>query len=117
MTTTPVTPQTDLPLSEVIDSMTGFDEIAAEKFFDGFNVYDAVDTAEGGRPRARDMVTLLRVGVFILKRRDGLSDKDAYDAAMSMPSRVVNGYFADDPEEIDADDPDTEPGKDSSAPA
>lgn len=109
------TPQTDLTLSEVIDSMNGFDEIAVEKKFDDFNLYDVIGA--DGDIRPRDMVKALRVGIFLVRRSEGLNDHQAYEAVMEMPSSQVNGFFAEEPDEIDPEDPDTEAGKDSSAPA
>ncbi|MBB3041156.1 hypothetical protein [Nocardioides soli] len=119
MTTTPQStapaPQTELSLSEVIDGMDGFDELAVEKHFDDFNVYDVVGAQGGARPR--DMVKALRVGVFLVRRTEGANDKDAYQAAMKMPGKKLHEFFPDDPEEIDPDDPDTDAGKDDSEPA
>lgn len=91
---------------EVAESLTGFDEIAVTKHF-GVDVYMDSET----KP-----VLIQRALVFILKRRDGLTDTDAYQAAMSMPLSEVSDYCAKAEDDVMADDPDSAPGKDDTPP-
>lgn len=103
-TTTPERPTR----SDMLDSLTGYDEIAIAKAFD------------------RDFAVLLdyptqlaRALVFVEKRRsESLSDKDAKAAAMGMRLGEVNSYFPDEPEqpEIDPDAPETPLGEGDSQP-
>lgn len=104
------TPQTDRTMSEVIDDMTGFDEIAVAKQFNGFNVYDAAGDEIAG-PKNSDMVMLSRVAIFLVKRTEGLADAAAYQFAMELPGKRCLGFFPDEAEELDPDDPTSEPGK------
>lgn len=96
---------TTATVTEAMESLTGFDEIAIEKHM-GYDVYTQPETGNT-RP-----MTLMRSLVFVYKRRDGLNDVEARKACLDMTAGQVNDYFADDPEEIDPDDPETEAGKD-----
>lgn len=91
---------TDLTADEMVESLTGFDEIAVEKHF-GADV-----SALRTRP-----FSFIRALVFVHQRREGLTDPDARTAALSLTIGDLNGYFAEGPEEIDPEEPDTEPGK------
>lgn len=96
---------TDTTASEMTDSLTGYDEIAIEQAFDGFDIY--IDAE-------RHPVRSLRALIFVHQRReDGVSDAAARTAAAEMPLSEVNVYFAPD-EEINEADPDTDAGKDDS---
>ena len=90
---------TDMTAEDVINSLTGFDEIAIETHF-GVSLTDL----------ERKPTTALRACIFVVKTREGMSAADAKQAAMGMPLGEANDYFASD-EEIDPDDPDTESGK------
>lgn len=96
---------TDLTLSEMGDSLTGFDEIAVTTHL-GYDVYDVAATGTVG-----GSVRFARALIFIHQTRAGLAAPDAKKAALTMSGAAVNGYFATDPEELDADDPDTAVGK------
>lgn len=89
-------------VEEAMKSMNGFDEIAIEQAFG--KDFDELS----GRKSVRALI-------FLLERRGGASDKDAKAFAMSVPAGVFDDMFDEPIEEIDADDPDTDQGKDSSA--
>ena len=91
-------------MTDVVNSLTGYDEIAITKEFNrDFAVLLEYPT------------TLGRALIFVLKRRDGLTDKEAKKAAMEMRLGEVNDYFED--ESDNAEDPDTAAGEDDSQPA
>lgn len=112
LTTTPETeapgPATELTADEAFDSLTGFDEIAITKAFG-----KAITAMSGDRSEA---FTWLRALVFVLGRRNGAKDAEAYAAAMALPLRELNTYFTPEPADVDPDDPDSESGKDDGAP-
>ena len=87
---------------EMLDSLTGFDEVAISKWFG-----DIAGLVEGGSMFGRSLV-------FVMKRREGASDADAHGAAMSLTLREVNDYFADEDEESGKDEPAPEPQPDDS---
>lgn len=89
---------------EMIDSLTGFDEIAIKKAFG----------AEWGQLVESSPVTFTRSLIFIQKRREGLLDAVAKDAALSLTLGEVNAVFAEDEPEVMPEDPETEAGKDDS---
>ena len=83
----------DRPSSrEVVDSLTGYDEVAIEKRF-GRDIEDLAENTG---------TTFLRALMFTLKRREGLSDGDAHTAVMSMTFAELREAFAPD---ADADLP------------
>lgn len=71
---------------EVFESLNGFDEIAIERAFGEI-------TSLKDRP-----MFFLRALVFIERRREGLNDKDAKQAAMDATMRDLTDYFATDEE-------------------
>jgi hypothetical protein len=88
--------------TDVALSLNGYDEIAIAKFF-------GVDYTElQTRP-----IMLLRSLMFIVERRAGAKDPDAYRAAMKATGSEVNAYFPDDPTDADTDpgDPESDLGK------
>lgn len=99
---------TDMTATEVFESLTGFDEIAiAQKF--GTDVTVLADT----KP-----TMFMRALVYVLKRRDGMTDAEAKNAAMGLTLKAAEGYFADDaadpmpegsPSGKDEPQPDVEP--------
>jgi hypothetical protein len=97
---------TDKTAEEVMQSLTGFDEIAIAQRF-GAKVLKIAK---------EDETSFLRSLVFIEKRREGLKDGDAWQAVMEMPLAEVQEYFPDD-DEFDPDEPDTASGKGSMTPA
>lgn len=83
-----------LPLaSETVNSFTGFDEIAIARYFQK-------DMSE------LPATTSMRAMLFVLKRREGTKDSDAYKFVMSMPLGEVTGSFADEPSEDNLEESD-----------
>lgn len=74
--------------TDVALSLTGFDEVAITKFF-GVEYTELED-----RP-----MMFLRTLMFIVERRGGTKDSEAYKAAMNATTREVSDYFPDDPTE------------------
>lgn len=91
------TSTTGLSVSEMSESLTGFEEIAVSKAF-GKEIGDL----PGTQP--------LRALVMVWHKRDGLDDSAAYQAAMNLSLKGCTGFFdADD--EINDDQPETPAGK------
>lgn len=81
---------TTLTAEEVLESLTGHDEMAIAQHF-GRTVSQF---AEGN-----DQSGVARALIFVLKRREeGVSDDAARNAALDMTLKQVLGYFADDAE-------------------
>lgn len=95
-------------LQEVVESLTGFDEIAIEQAF-GAGIVTLLDTKATMATRAL---------VFIQRKRDGMKDPEARKAAMEMRLGDVQDLFRDDDEQDDAEVPEpvTETGKDDGQP-
>ena len=72
-------------VSGVAESMTGFDEIAIEQLF-----RSPVEKMSG--------TLQMRAMVFVLRRREGMSDVDAFKAVMNMPFVEVDAQFRDEDE-------------------
>ena len=85
----------ELPtLGEVLDSLTGFDEVAIEVIFKSH-----LEALSG--------IRLFRAGAFTLLRRQKIPDAEAFRTAMALPSREVQAMFRkDDPEAEQGDDED-----------
>ena len=98
---------TELTIEEVQESITGFDEIAVEQHM-GMDIY----TDAEAKP-----ILLLRALVFVHQVHELKPAPEARKAALGMTLKEVQGYFAEPPEEIDEDEPDTEAGKGDSQPA
>jgi hypothetical protein len=98
------TPTPTMTVDEMVESLTGFDELAIEKHFDGFDIY-----SDGESKGVRAM----RVLAFIAFRRDGQTDRDAFKAAQGLSFKQVSAFFLPPETELDPDDPETESGKDS----
>lgn len=86
--------------SEMFDTFTKFDEIAVAKAF-GEDVYAL-------REKPFDF---LRCLAFTHQRRLGLAHDEAREYAFNLTILQIGNYFADDPDEIDPEDPETEEGK------
>ena len=86
-------------MSEAVESLTGFETIAVEDHF--------------GKPWEELSGTRLTLGVIaMLHKRDGMSARDAWQAAKGMTVGQINAFFADEPHaELDGE-PSDEPGKD-----
>lgn len=89
--------------TDVALSLNGYDEIAIAKYFGAD--YTELQT----RP-----IMFLRSLMFVIERRGGAKDADAYKTAMSATGRGVNDYFPEDPTDDDADPeaPESAEGKD-----
>ena len=80
---------------EVTESLNGFDEIAIEKAF--------------GKPLTELSDTMAaRALVFVLRRRDGMDDKDARREVMQMALGVVMDSFAEEGDTEGKDEPEPE---------
>lgn len=97
------TSATGMTVEEMVESLTGFDEIAIEKHFDGFDIY-----ADGEGKGVRAMRAL----AFVWQRRQGSNDREALQIAQNLPFKDLSNYFAET-ESDDPDDTDTESGKDA----
>lgn len=82
----------ELAAGDMFMSLTGFDELAIVRSF-------SLPLAE----LREHPTTFLRALVFVdQRRRGGLKDRDAYQAAMDMPFGAVQGYFPDDDDDEDS---------------
>lgn len=99
-------PQEPISAGEMVQSLTGFEELAIEQHM-------KIDPYTDG---GRKPVAVLRSLVFVVNKRAGKTDREAREIAMSMPAGELQDMFADEPEEIDPDNPETPAGEDS-APA
>lgn len=70
--------------SDVISSFTGFDEIAIENLF------------RRSFATMGESTLALRAAEFVVQRRAGLKDGDAYKAAMNMPFGDLTALYADE---------------------
>lgn len=95
---------TDMTATEMFESLTGYEEIAIAKAF-GTRVLELAET---------DKMSLGRSLAFVHYKRSGQKDSEAKQSAMGMTIREVQDYFADEPDDLDPDDPDTDTGKGSS---
>lgn len=102
MTTTPTS---ELPLSDVLNSCTGFEELAVEQRF-GADPYTLLGT---------NVVKCMRAAAFVVHKRTGKNDRDAYKAAMDLTSKDLDDFFPDDEDEPMPEEPVTDLGKDDSA--
>lgn len=91
-------------ISEAIESLTGFEEIAIKKAFED-DVFALMNTGQETMAG--------RALIFIEKKREGLKDAEAKNAALSLTLKDVNAHFADEDEEVMPDEPVTESGKDA----
>lgn len=88
--------------SEMVQSLTGFEELAIEHHM-------KIDPYADG---ARKPLSVMRALVFVLRKREGLKDHEARQAAMGMPMSEVQGFFAEEgPEDIDPENPETPSGE------
>lgn len=90
-----------ITITEMTNSLTGFEEIAAAKAFKA-EMEDLVNSSKFGRAL-----------VFVDLRRRPMPDTEAYEQAMSMRLGDVNTYFAEEGDDVDEEDPDSESGKES----
>ena len=93
-----------MTLDEMVESLTGRDERAIEKHFDGFYIYTQGETKG---------VLAMRALAFVQFRRDGQTDRDALKSAMDLTFKDLTTRFLPDEPEIDPHEPETPSGKDS----
>ena len=98
-----MTGATETTLSEMVESLTGYDELAIEKHF-GAPISDLMNS----KP-----TTGIRGLIFVHKTRENFSAVDAKKQAMELPMRGAMDYFASDEQEPLPEEPVTEQGKDS----
>lgn len=95
--------------TEVLQSLTGWDEIAIEQ---ACGKPIEVIAAQG-----RDLqFTRILAAVLISRREEDTSLKDAYQRVMGQQIETVQHEFEDEPDDVFPDAPDSEAGKDSSEP-
>ncbi|GAA1977495.1 hypothetical protein GCM10009798_43390 [Nocardioides panacihumi] len=78
----------DMTADDFFESLTGFDEIAIKQHF-GASVSNLKD----------EPMDFMRALVFVAERREGKTDIQAKDAALTLTVREVLAYF---PAEMDA---------------
>lgn len=98
-------PHTDITADEMMESLTGFDEIFIRKHFER-----PIDVLGGA-----DRLQFLRALIFTHYRREGEKEVSAYKAAQGLTLVEIKGYFAED-DELVPDDPVTDAGKDDETP-
>jgi hypothetical protein len=92
----PVEPTLDVTLQVAVEEMTGFEVMGIEKRY-GRKMEDLGGTA-------------LMVGVvWAYENRDG--KKTSWVAVEQRTLRELNGYFQPAPDDVNEDEPDSEPGK------
>lgn len=77
---------------EMIESLTGFEEIAIAKAFGG-EVFDLAQTKQ---------TTFLRALVFVQAKREGMKDSDAKQYALGLTLKDVNARFSDPEVDVEA---------------
>lgn len=70
-------------IEETMESLTGYDEIAIAKTFD----------MEWGELAKKKPSMFTRALLFVLRRREGLTDAQAKEAALSLTIGAVNDLF------------------------
>lgn len=89
--------QTDKTADEVVDSLTGHEEMwIADQF--GKSIGELVDHFLS----RNDVGPYYRALIFVLKRRDGVNDDDARNAVLEMKLGDAIGFFPR--EHVDADE-------------
>lgn len=82
-----MTTDTEKPTyNEAVENLTGFDEIAIEKKF-GTDLDELRISMQ------------LRALIFIARTRTGLTEKDAYNAAMNLTVKQLDDEFSDAPDD------------------
>jgi hypothetical protein len=94
----PVVPTSDMPLSVAAEELTGFETLAIEKRF-------------GRKMEELSAASLTMAIVWACENRTA---KTAWNVVEAMTLRQLGGYFQDEPPDVDAEDPDSDLGKESS---
>jgi len=92
-------PHAQITGEEMAESLTGFEELAISKHFGKDEFTELPGTMAG------------RAMVFIALRREGKTDKDAYDECMAMTLKQCGTYFAEAEPDAMPEEPDSESGK------
>lgn len=98
--------KTTLTATEMQQSLTGLEELAIEKHM-------GVDPYSDG---AAKPMRVMRALIFVMRKREGLSDQKAREAAMSLPMGELKKFFAEEVPELDPENPET-PAGEGSAPS
>lgn len=93
-----------MSVSEVLDSVTGHDEIAVDNAFQ-------IDLYTGNKAKP---MKLPRALVFVLKRREGLDDHAAKEFALGLTVKDLDAYFEKDADELDPEEHESPLGSGSS---
>lgn len=95
--------KTEMTLGEAVGSLTGFEVIAIE---DHFNA-----PFEEMRPTRMVMGV---IGVLV-HRESGGKWVDNFSHAKSLTMKEIDGYFAEEPRDVDPNDPESDSGKEPSS--
>lgn len=87
--------------TEMVQSLTGFEEVAIERHM-GMDPYADAE---------RKPMGVMRALVFVLRKREGMKDSEAREAAMSLPMGELQDLFAEETPELDPENPETPPGE------
>lgn len=96
-----IEPKTEATAEECFESLNGYEEIAITKAFG----------QEIGKLAEAHPTTFARALVFIEHKRSGMTDAEAKEAVMIATLAEVNGYFTEEPEDLDPEEPDSDAGK------
>jgi hypothetical protein len=97
-------PEPEKPTAdEVLESLTGYDELAIEKAF-GSDVESIMSSGKG--------LVYLRALVFAQELHGGAKHDEAKKTALTLTVKDLNGRFRDDTDGDDPDLPGSESGKD-----
>lgn len=97
---TVITPTVDIPLSDAVQELTGFEALAVQRRF-GQKIEDM-----GG--------VSLAIGVVWAYENRG-EKKRAWVSIEGMSFRELMGYFSPEPDDVDESAPDSDAGKDDSS--
>lgn len=94
-----------LSAGDMINSLTGFEEIAIEQHM-GTDPY-----ADGERKPMK----VMRALVFVQQTRSGMTPQEAKNHALNLSLADVQAAFSDEEDEVMPEEPVTEEGKEDSA--
>lgn len=101
--------------NEALEALTGFDELAIEKYFQ-FDLYERLVGVGDDDGNVKTLPVLLQRALIFAETRKEKGDPQAFGAVMNMRSSEVLAYFSDEDDSADqAEDglPETEAGKDA----
>lgn len=97
---------TELTFDEALDSVTGFEEmavrVATKKPLNAWLEQDPV------------YATRLLIAALATRGEGAAAFRAEMDKVMALPLREVRTYFADEPEDVIPEEPDSDAGKDDS---